>query len=57
LEAAKMEEATPTEHDQYGQRFVVDLTLTGPGGQSRVRSAWIIRTGEDFPRFTSCFVI
>jgi hypothetical protein len=43
--------------DQYGQRFVIDFEMTGPAGSATVRSAWIIRTGEDFPRLTSCYVV
>src|SRR3954447_11450909 len=35
----------------YGRKFEVDGILTGPSGRSAtVRSVWIIRTGEDFPR-------
>jgi hypothetical protein len=57
LEAAKTQEAIPAERDQYGQRFVVDFNVKGPVGEARVRSAWIVREGEDFPRLTSCFVL
>lgn len=57
LDAAKTQEAIPTEQDGYGQRYVVDFIMTGPGGQATVRSSWIIRQGEDFPRLTSCYVV
>lgn len=57
LQAAKTEEATATDADEYGQRYVVDFTMKGPAGEARVRSSWIVRTGEDFPRLTSCYVI
>ena len=57
LRAVASEEATPTDNDQYGQRYVVDFTMNGPTGQGRVRSCWIIRKDEDFPRLTSCFVL
>ncbi len=57
LQAAKSEDAEATDKDQYGQRFVVDFTMNGPGGQARVRSCWIIRKGEDFPRLTSCYIL
>ena len=43
--------------DDYGQRYMVDLEVTGPTGTAQVRSAWIIRQEEDFPRFVSCYVL
>ena len=57
LEAARTEEASATDLDDYGQRYVVDFTMNGPAGQARVRSSWIVRSGEDFPRLTSCYVL
>ncbi len=57
LTAAVTEEASSGEIDEYGQRFVVDFDIIGPGGQARVRSAWIVRGDEDFPRLTSCYVL
>ncbi len=56
LVAAGMEEATPTDLDAYGQRYVVDFTMRGPKGEATVRSSWIVRAG-DFPRLTSCYVL
>ncbi len=43
--------------DGFGARYVLDFQLTGPKGSATVRSAWIVRIGEDFPRFTSCYVL
>ena len=57
LAAARNDEATPAEHDEYGARYVVDFVMSGPGGQTMVRSSWIIRRGEDFARLTSCYVL
>ena len=57
LEAARTDEATASDQDEFGQRYVVDFAMTGPAGQARVRGTWIIRTGEDFPRLTSCYVL
>ena len=57
LRAATTTEATPAEEDDYGQRFTVDFVMSGPRGQARVRSTWIIRKDEDFPRLTSCYVL
>ena len=57
LRAAQEEDAALSEKDEYGQRYIVDFTMNGPAGKAAVRSAWIIRLGEDFPRLTSCYVI
>jgi len=56
LQAARSEEAVPGDQDQFGQRFVVDFTMTRAGKSANIRSTWIVRTGEDFPRLTSCYV-
>jgi hypothetical protein len=57
LEAARTHDATAAERDSYGQRYVLDFTMSGPAGQARVRSSWIVRRAEDFPRLTSCYVL
>ncbi len=57
LSAVLTEDATPTERDEYGQRFVVDFLMRRHGKEAVVRSSWIIRRGEDVPRLTSCYVL
>jgi hypothetical protein len=57
LSAAVSEEAAPAEVDEYGQRYVLDFEMSTEAGSATVRSGWIIRSGEDFPRFTSCWVL
>ena len=42
---------------EYGQLYVLDFPVQGPRGEAMVRSGWIIRQGEDFPRLTSCYVL
>ena len=57
LSAVLLEEATPTESDQYGQRYTVDFIMERQNRQANIRTAWIVRTGEDYPRLTSCYVL
>jgi hypothetical protein len=57
LSAITSEEALPTERDEYGQRFVVDFSMRRQGKEAVVRSSWIIRSAEDYPRLTSCYVL
>lgn len=57
LAAARRYEAIPGENDGFGRRFVVEFPMNGPQGPVMIRSAWIVRKGEDFPRLTSCYVV
>lgn len=45
------------ELDFYGQRYTVDCKIKNEVGEATVRTAWIIRRNEDFPRLTTCFVL
>ncbi len=57
LDAAHTCDAVRGEIDEHGQRFTIDFAMTGPVGSSTVRSVWIVRRGEDFPRLVSCYII
>ncbi|WP_369819574.1 DUF6883 domain-containing protein [Actinoplanes sp. TFC3] len=43
----------PGKVDQYGQRWAVDVPLTGPNGTIIVRTAWIVETGATTPRIVT----
>ncbi len=57
LSAIITEEAKQTERDEYGQRYVVDFSMNRLGNEAVIRSSWIVRSGEDYPRLTSCYVL
>ncbi|MCI0621651.1 MAG: hypothetical protein L0387_08285 [Acidobacteria bacterium] len=57
LAAAFASDATLAENDEYGQRYVVDFSVNRTGREARIRSSWIVRRGEDFPRLTSCYIL
>src|SRR6266508_2723626 len=57
LSAMVHNEATPTEQDKYGQRYIMDFEMENKGRKAVIRTSWIIRTSEDFPRLTSCYVL
>lgn len=42
--------------DKHGQRYFVDMQLTGPAGQAIVRTAWIVDIDSDVPRLVSAYV-
>jgi len=56
-EAAHQGEAVVGKQDKYGQRYVLDFEFAGATGTAMVRSAWIMRTGEDVPRLVTCYVL
>ena len=57
LEAVLQADASFLGADDYGQRYALDFAAKGVSGLATVRSLWIIRHGEDFPRFASCYVL
>jgi hypothetical protein len=57
LSAARSKEAVTAEEDEYGKRYVLDFEMRTAVGTATVRSGWIVRHGEDFPRLTSCYVV
>jgi hypothetical protein len=57
LRAAREEEASQSDADEYGQRYTIDFELARNQQRATIRSAWIIRRSEGFPRLTSCYVL
>ena len=56
LQAARTHDATPGSTDRHGSTFVVDFVMTRAERRAGVRSVWIVRHGEDFPRLVTCYV-
>lgn len=57
LAAARSETAFEKSADTHGRRYVMDLTINRGERAAMVRSAWIVKHGEDIPRLTSCYVL
>ncbi len=57
LEAAVDGQADFERRDEFGDRYRLDFEIATSSGGAMVRSAWIIRAGEDFPRLTTCYVL
>ena len=45
------------EVDIYGKRYGVDFQVDVKGRNTLIRTTWIIKNKEDFPRLTSCYVL
>ena len=57
LEAVTTNESVYIGANDFGQRYAVDFLMQGRVGTATVRSLWIVRRGEDFPRLISCYVL
>ena len=57
LEIAVQNEAAQGPYVRHGRRYVVECVLRVPTGQAAAVTAWVVRDGEDFPRFVSAYVI
>ena len=56
LEAARLGEATIFAETKFGTLYVLDFFVTTASGSAIIRSGWIVRFSEDFPRLTTCYV-
>jgi hypothetical protein len=54
--AIEEEDVVFIDSSPYGSLYAVDFTMRTPVGEALVRTAWIIRNTEEFPRLTSCYV-
>ena len=57
LRAAIEGEADFERGDEFGERYRLDFEVPTSSGRAMLRSAWIVRSGEDFPRLTTCYVL
>jgi hypothetical protein len=50
------QEATAEASAMYGQKYTIRARLEGPSGASTdIVSVWVVRRGEDFPRFVTAY--
>jgi hypothetical protein len=57
LDGLPEQEAIELANDRYGTRWRVDIPVTRQNRQAVVRTLWIIRSGEQVPRFVTCWVL
>jgi hypothetical protein len=59
LKAVLTTDAIEQKPTEFGRRFVVDFQVSwvkkSMSNTATVRTAWIIRNDENFPRLTTCF--
>lgn len=57
LRAARDHNCQPGRSSVYGQRYVLDFVASRRDRSVKVRSVWLVRQGEDFPRLITCYVL
>ena len=57
LKAVRDQMAIPTKRNAYGQKYTIDFEMNNSGKTTKVRSAWIVRNDENFPRLVTCYVL
>lgn len=57
LEAVRSGQALHLATDAWGTHWRLDTTIRRHGKSAVVRTIWIVRTGEDVPRFVTCWVL
>ncbi len=50
------QEATLLNRNPYGQKYGMDVEMTRGDRRAIIRSIWIIRGNEDFPRLVTCYI-
>ena len=56
LTLGRMGTAIPGQQSKFGRKFEVDGMLVGPSGRALpFRTIWILRAGEESPRFVTAF--
>lgn len=57
LAAARDEIAERLDSDEWGERWRLDVAIARQRRRAVVRTIWIMRTGEETPRFLTCWVL
>jgi hypothetical protein len=57
LRAIANADARQTKQNAYGDHYAAKITVTRQNRTAVINTTWIIRHNEDFPRFTSAWVI
>nr|WP_242033443.1 DUF6883 domain-containing protein [Phormidium sp. FACHB-592] len=57
LQAVKNYDAVSGKSNQHGQKYVIDFPMSRFEKLAVVRSAWIVRYDENFPRLVTCYIL
>ncbi|WNZ43322.1 DUF4926 domain-containing protein [Leptolyngbya boryana CZ1] len=51
------QDVIPVEQNAYGQKYRPDFEMVRSEKQATIRSVWIVRQNEDFPKLVTCDVL
>lgn len=57
LAAVRTADAVQLDGDRFGNRWRVDVLVSRHGRSAVIRTVWIVRIGEELPRFVTCWVM
>jgi Domain of unknown function (DUF6883) len=57
LQGARTNAAERLDIDMWGSRWRIDVPIRRHEKHAVVRTLWLVRTGEDVPRFLTCWVL
>jgi len=57
LDAARSGEASHLGADAWGSPWRVDVSIERQGKHGVIRTIWLVRAGEEVPRFVTCWVM
>jgi hypothetical protein len=56
-QALTTQDAIPVNRNPYGQKYRIDFEMIRSEKQAIIRSIWIVRDNENFPRLVTCYVL
>ena len=57
MEITQQQDCQVGKKTEYGQRYLIDFPLTHQDKTAKLRSVWIMRSGENFSRLVTCYVL
>ena len=57
IKAIKNNDAVPENRNQYGQKYIIDFSMTRDDRTAIIHSVWIVKNQENFPRLVTCYVL
>ena len=57
LTAVREEEAEWIFEDEYGIRYRIEFEMERSSRRAKIRSIWIVRADESFPRLVTCYIV
>lgn len=57
LKSISQYDAVEDKQNKYGTKYVIDFVLAHNDKEAVIRSVWIVRNSENFPRLVTCYVV